>query len=105
VAAGNVDLALRLYQAHQAREVDAVVALCALELEIHALIARLEGIEFRGPDAYREFRAFIDATWEGLETELERASQVDDERVIAVIRVRAQSRGTEVPIDQQVVWP
>jgi ketosteroid isomerase-like protein len=102
--ARNVDLARRLYEAHQARDMDAVVALCAPDLEIHALIARLEGIEFRGASAYSDFREFIDATWDDLETALERVSELDSERVMVAIHVRARSRGSEVPIDQQVVW-
>jgi ketosteroid isomerase-like protein len=99
-----VELARRIYEAHRERALDAVTALCDPDLEIHALIGRLEGIEFRGVTAYRDFREFIDATWEGLETELERVRELDDERVISSIRVRARSRGTAVPIDQRIVW-
>jgi ketosteroid isomerase-like protein len=104
VSEENLNLARRALDAFGTGDSEAFNACCDPRVEIQPAVTRFEGTVFRGASAYREFREQIDEAWESWEADVERLSEVDDDRVMAVCRLRARSRGGSVPIDQRLVW-
>jgi ketosteroid isomerase-like protein len=104
VSEDNVGLALRALDAFAARDHEALQSCCDGEIEIQPAITRFEGTAFRGANACREFIEQIDDAWESLEDTPEQLTKIDDDRVMAVARVRARGRRSGVPADQRLVW-
>lgn len=104
MAGNNLDLTRRLIEAFATRDVETFEAYCDPQIEIQPAITRFEGTAFRGARAYRQFLEQIDEAWESLEGSLEQCSTLDDDRVMAISRLRTRSRGRGVPIDVQMVW-
>jgi ketosteroid isomerase-like protein len=104
VSGDNIDLARRAVEAFAARDIETFGAYCDPQIEIQPAITVLERTVFRGASAYRQFVETIDEAWESGEGTLERVTEIDDDRVMAVLRFRARSRGSGVPVDQVLVW-
>jgi ketosteroid isomerase-like protein len=104
VSGDHIDLAHRAIEAFAARDIETFGAYCDPQIEIQPAITVLEGTVFRGASAWRQFVETIEEAWESGEGTVERVTEIDDDRVMAVLRFRARSRASQVPVDQQLVW-
>jgi ketosteroid isomerase-like protein len=59
----------------------------------------VEGAEHRGLDAALAAREEMDGVWDSWTQEIERVIDARDERVVALLRLRATGRGSAVPVE------
>jgi ketosteroid isomerase-like protein len=98
----NVDLVKAGYDALNRRDMSGLIELVDPQVESMSVISPLEGGRaFRGTDGLREYlalisEALVDVTWE-----VERIIDIDDEQVIACVRVHGQGTTSGTEIDQR----
>ena len=94
----NVELIRRGFVAFNARDVEALVAVCASDCEWMPFRAQLEGISYRGHDGIRRFVEDMDQDWHAFRIE---PVELHDRgaRVVVVGRVIAAGRGSGVEVD------
>ena len=93
----NLELARRAFDAFDAGDLDALVALCHPEFELRTsgVYPGLKPV-YRGPQGLREFWRDWAELWEELVLEVEDL-QAEDDRVLALVTFRARGReGIEV---------
>ena len=94
----NVELIRRGFVAFNARDVEALVAVCDSDCEWMPFRAQLEGIAYRGHDGIRRFVEDMDHDWHAFRIE---PVELHDRgaRVVVVGRVIAAGRGSGVEVD------
>lgn len=74
------------------------------EHELVALTSAVEGRSFRGAVGFSEWLIDMSDAWESWEFRLERATEIDDDRVLVVAVFNALSRHAGAPVDQRQGW-
>jgi ketosteroid isomerase-like protein len=97
----NVELARRLVEWFNARDVDAVQAHSTDDVEIVPLRAAIEDTVYRGPGAAAAFAADSDESWEELRFDAE-ALRDAGERVLAIGELSARARGTGAEVSARL---
>ena len=101
---GNVGVVRAGYDALNRRDVSAVLDFLDPDAELSSLIGPLEGRDsFRGHGGAREYLALISGALADVTWEVERITDVDDEQVIAYVRVRGRGATSGAGIDQRSV--
>jgi ketosteroid isomerase-like protein len=103
VAESNVEITRRALGYFNSGDREALRELTAESAEIVPLRAALEGTVYRGENAFDEFWAAIDETWEFVRME---AEEIVDHggRVLIVGRLQGRAKGTEVDVDSPMAW-
>ena len=87
LARGDLDAALR----HLDPEAEIVTSGAFLD----------QGTIYRGHDGAREFFAMIDEAFDELAYELLELQDVDDDRVLAIVRLRGRGKGSGLEVDRK----
>ncbi len=100
----NLQLATRVGDAVNRRDIGLIEELFHPEFEFHSAIARSEGGVYLGPEGIRQYFRDVDAAWEYFRIEVEDVREAGDQLVV-LWHVRAMSRAG-VPLDQVAaqVW-
>jgi len=96
----NAGLVRRLYEAFDARDVDALLDVVAPEIEFFGPTATLlnEGRCYRGHEGMRRYLRDVEALWQDLEVDPQTLREVGN-HVVALGRVRARAHdGMELDI-------
>jgi hypothetical protein len=91
------DLVRRAIAAVNQRDIDAYLACCTDDVELHTPLASFVGTH-KGPQGIRRFFGGIEDAAPDFRLELERLRLVGD-RVLAFVQVRASGRTTSLPLD------
>ena len=94
----NVESARAVVEAFNRRDVEALTALLAQDVEIVPIRAAVESTVYRGPDAAAQWYAAVDESWEDLKVEIEEVRDRGD-RVLVLGRIRGRGRGSGAAID------
>ncbi len=100
----NLELAERVADALNRRDLEVLEELFHPDFEFHSAIARAEGGVYRGVEGMRQYFRDVDAAWERLRIDLEDVREVG-EQLLVLWRVTATSR-SGIPLDQVIaqVW-
>ena len=82
-----------------ARDFDALATVFHPELEHHSAFGALEGDVYRGIEGQRKRWDNVTATWEGFGIEVTEIHDVDDERVVVVLRLTGVAKASRLPLD------
>jgi len=102
----NSGLVRRLYEAFDARDVDALLDVVAPEIEFFGPTATLlnEGRCYRGHEGMRRYLRDVEALWQDLEVDPQTLREVGN-HVVALGRVRARAHdGMELDTPAAWVW-
>jgi ketosteroid isomerase-like protein len=101
----NVEIVRRAMEAATARPPD-VVTINALYRPDHVLTSDwgIEGKHYRGANGYAEAIADMDALWQDWRQELDDILDVDENRVVALVRLVARGRESGTPIEHTAGW-
>ena len=102
----NVDIARKVADALNRRDVEAILAYANPEIELHsAIIGGAEGNTYRGHDGVRQWMAESIATFAELRGETEEWQYRDlGDDVLTIGRVYARGRESGVEIDSPMAW-
>jgi hypothetical protein len=75
-------------------------------LEFHSRLAKAEGGVYRGLEGVREWAREIDETFDGFRVELIEFEEIDEDRVLLVLRNIGTARGSGAPLDapSAAIW-
>lgn len=96
----NVDLHRRIYQAFNAGDVDALVALAAPSIAVQSVFAAVSGVVYHGHDGVRSWRRDLEEAW-GDEIRVEAEAYFDlGEKTLAfdVLHGHGRQSGAEVAL-------
>jgi ketosteroid isomerase-like protein len=94
----NVEIAKRVIDAYNRRDVDAVVELGTLDFEWQPATARIvEGGGYRGRAGFESYLVEISSTWEALRAVAEEFRDLGD-RVLVLGRMEGRGTGSGVPV-------
>ena len=104
----NVELHRRLIEAFNARDIEAFIALCDPQIELHSTFAAVGGAVYNGHDGLRRWHRDLEDAWGG-EISLEPEAYFDldeDTLTVNVIHGRGRQSGAEValPAAQLARW-
>jgi ketosteroid isomerase-like protein len=68
---------------------------------VPAIAATVEGGSVKGPEEFRRFFTDLQETWETFRIDVDEFREVDD-RVMAIGRLTAKGRGSELELDQPI---
>lgn len=98
----NVEVVKRALDAWSRRDLATALELAVEDVEIvPAFAAQVEGQTFRGPGAIASFFRSVDSFFESFSTSADELRAVDENRVLAIGRVKARGSGSGAEIDQQ----
>ena len=100
----NVEIARRAFEAAGRQpkpDFDTVNALFHPDHELVSLVSFRRG-ELQGAEGFRDFLTSMDEAYGSWEMEIEEARALDEERVLLVMRVRAEGKRSGVPVEQQI---
>ena len=97
----NVELARKVIEWFNARDLDAVQAHSTDDVEMVPLRAAIEGTHYRGPQAFAAFGADSDESWEEIRFDAE-ALRDGGEQVVAIGQLLARARGTRADVNAKV---
>jgi uncharacterized protein len=60
-----------------------------------------QGVVYRGHEGAREFFAMVDEAFDELAYELLELEEVDDDRVLAIVRLRGRGKGSGLEVDRK----
>jgi ketosteroid isomerase-like protein len=103
VSRTNVEIARRAFEAANQRPKPDFITINALfhpEHEFVAAVSELEGT-FRGAQGFRRYLDAAADSWDSWVGEIERITELDDERVLIELVVKLHSRRGGVPIEQR----
>jgi ketosteroid isomerase-like protein len=108
VAEGNVELMRRFNSAFNARDIEAMIAICDLSIEFHSAFAAVGGAVYHGHDGMRTWQRDYEDAW-GDQIRIESATYFDlgeQTLVFVVLRGRGRHSGAEVAMApaQLVRW-
>jgi ketosteroid isomerase-like protein len=98
--AGNVESTRRFIDAFNARNVEAIVACCDPDIELHSTFAAVGGATYHGRDGVRRWREDLAEAW-GDEIRVEPEAYFDlgeQTLLFHVLRGRGQHSGVEVAL-------
>jgi ketosteroid isomerase-like protein len=102
-----LDVARRGYASWTAGDIDGMLELATPDFEfVPAIAATVEGGSVRGHNEFRRFMADLDETWETFRISVEDFLEIGG-RVMAIGRLTAKGRGSELELDQpfySVLW-
>jgi len=102
-----LDVARRGYASWTAGDVDGMLELTTPDFEfVPAIAATVEGGSIRGDNEFRRFFADLNETWETFRISVEDFREIGG-RVMAIGRLTAKGRGSELELDQpfySVLW-
>lgn len=89
-----------------AGDFDALAIVFHPELEHHSAFGAVEGEVYRGIDGQRKRWDNVTATWDGFGIEVVQVHDVDDERVVVVLRLMGEAKASRLPLDSYLaqVW-
>jgi hypothetical protein len=96
-----------MLEALNARDFEAVAELpLHPALEFHSRLAKAEGGVYLGLEGVREWARNIDEIFEGFRIELIEFEEIDEDRVLVVLRNVGTARGSGAPLDARsaAVW-
>jgi ketosteroid isomerase-like protein len=100
----NVGVVRASYDALNRGDVSSVLDFADPDAKFNSLIGPLEGGDsFRGPEGGREYLALMSGAFADVTWEVEHITEVDDEQVIAYVRVRGRGATSGAGIDQRTV--
>jgi ketosteroid isomerase-like protein len=103
----SLDVARRGYASWTAGDVDGMLELTTPDFEfVPAIAASVEGGSIRGDNEFRRFFADLNETWETFRISVEDFREIGG-RVMAIGRLTAKGRGSELELDQpfySVLW-
>jgi ketosteroid isomerase-like protein len=96
--AEKVDLMRRIYEALNARDADALVALCDPSVEVRSVFAAVGGAVYHGHDGVRSWQRDLDESWGGeFRVELEAFFDLGESTLVfAVLHGRGGQSGVAV---------
>ena len=97
----NVEVVRRSAEAFLAGDIDSALTYFDPEGEFVSRFAAMEGRSYRGEAGVREYLADIEESWESFEREVEELVPAG-EAVLAVLRIRAVSRGGRIPVEERI---
>ncbi len=99
----QVDLAT---DALNGRDFEALATVFHPELEHHSAFGAVEGDVYRGIDGQRKRWDNVTATWDDFRIEVAQVHDVDDERVVVVLRLTGEAKASRLPLNTRVgqVW-
>jgi ketosteroid isomerase-like protein len=99
----NVEMARRGVEHFNRGDRNALAEMAAPDIELVPMRAALEGTVYRGTDAFAQFWAAVDETWETIH--LDAGEYLDcGDRVLITGRLRGRARGTEIEVDSPMWW-
>ena len=104
----NVELHRRVIEAYNARDIEAMIAFCAPEVEFHSAMAAVTGATYHGHEGVRSWHRDLEDAWGG-ETRIHPEAFFDlGDQTLAfnVVKARGRQSGAEVamPAAQVVRW-
>jgi ketosteroid isomerase-like protein len=105
VSETNVERLRRIYRALNARDADALVALCDPSIEIHSVFAAVGGAVYHGHDGVRKWQADLEDAWSGeFRSEVDSYFDLGDRTVaVGLLRGRGGQSGIEVAMPASAV--
>jgi ketosteroid isomerase-like protein len=97
----NVAAAIRIYEARNRGDVDAVLAECHPDVTWRPHLARLGGRAIRGHDEVRAYMASLEEDWEGFRHEPEEFFDAGD-KVVAFLNTYARGPGSGIDVEVPV---
>jgi ketosteroid isomerase-like protein len=100
----NVELARRAAEAANRRpkpDFDVVNALYDPNHVLVAQLSRVEGEAFHGARGFREWLTNMSQAWESWESQVRQVTEIDNDRVLVVLKLSLRSRQGGVPIEQE----
>ena len=94
----NVEIMRAVIDAFSRRDVEALTALLATDVEIVPIRAALEGTVYSGPDAVAEWYGAVDESWEELTAKIDEMRDGGDS-VLGFGRLQGRGRESGAPID------
>ena len=94
----HVEVVERMITAVNERDIDAYLACCAPEIELHTPLADIGGV-YDGPEAIRRFFADLSDTAPDFRLDIERLEPIDTYCVLAFLSVTASGRTSGIPTD------
>jgi ketosteroid isomerase-like protein len=105
MSARNVEVIRQLFEAFNARDLDAMLERLEPQAELHPLRAQLEGKAYRGHDGLREMLADFDEDWEYVQVDPEELRDTDDTVVVlGRLRARGRASGAELDVPMAFLW-
>jgi hypothetical protein len=107
VSEQNVELHRRVVEALNARDVEALIALCDPNAELHSALAAVGGAVYHGHDGLRTWQREIDDAFEAIRAEPEAFFDLTGHTLAFYVqRVRGRHSGAEVamPAAQVARW-
>ena len=108
VSGKNIELARRLIEAYNARDPEALVACCDPSVEVHTVIAEIDGGVYHGHDGVRRWQRDVEDAWgEDIRAEPEAYFDLGESTLaLGVWRGRGLQSGMEVamPIALVTRW-
>jgi ketosteroid isomerase-like protein len=89
-----------------ARDFEALATVFHPELEHHSVFAAVEGEVYRGIEGQRKRWDNVTATWDDFRIEVAEIHDVDDERMLVVLRLTGEAKASGLPLDTRLaqVW-
>ena len=102
----KVELVGRVYEAFNARDIEALVALADPDLEWHSTFATIGGAVYHGHDGLRKWHRDLEEAWAGgIRLETEAMFDLDDQVLsYAVMYARGLGSGAEASLPITQVW-
>jgi ketosteroid isomerase-like protein len=97
---GAAELHRRIYEAFNARDTDALIALCDPGVEIHSVFGAVSGSVYRGHGGVRRWQRDLNEAWgDGIHVEVDEMLEKHD-RALAfdVLHGRGRQSGAEVAL-------
>jgi ketosteroid isomerase-like protein len=94
----NVELMRRIYEAMNARDAEALVALCDPSVEVHSVFSAVGGAIYHGHDGVRRWQGDLGESWGGeFRVEIEAYFDLGEQTVVfAVLHGRGGQSGAKV---------
>src|SRR4029079_1376724 len=100
----NVEIALRIRDAFNSRDLIALAEMCDDDVEFVSFLAAVDagGATYRGTGFWDSYFARMDESWGDWQVEDARVFDAGDDRVAAVFRLVGAGKSSGVPVDQTV---
>jgi ketosteroid isomerase-like protein len=102
----NLQIVRRAYEAASTGDVEAAKELAGQDIELTSVLSSVEGGVYRGHPGVEQWFADVADTWETLDQKPERFIEIDEQRTLALTRVRGKGRGSGVEVNIHVasIW-
>jgi ketosteroid isomerase-like protein len=102
MASENVRLIREGYAALNRGDVEWLRSHADPNLEFRSRFSALSRSVYTGEEAVEQWYADVRDSWESIEQTPQRIVEVDDERTVVEVRIRARGRGSGAEIDQRI---